>query len=206
MFLAGSSEMFGSASAAQQNELTAFNPRSTYGLARVAAYDVVRGYRKEGLFACTGILYNHESPRRAPFFLPRQVSLGVAAIKHGRQEKLMLGNLSAVRDWGYAPDYVEAMWTILQAKEPDDFVVATGKLHTVEQLVATAFSSVDLDYRDFVGVDPQFVRPVEAFPLCGDPARIQAATGWRARREFSAIIAEMVAADIALQSRDGMRA
>lgn len=198
---AGSSEMFGRAAHTPQNEDTPYQPRSLYGLAKLAGFHTVGLYkRRHGLFACTSILFNHESPRRSPLFLPRKVTLAAARIKLGLQQRLVLGNLEARRDWGYAPDYVEAMWLMLQQPAPQDFVVATGGTHRVRELVEMAFGSVALDYQAFVDVDAQFVRPAEAVPLCGDYGRLRAATGWQPRKTLEEIVREMVAHDMAGQA------
>ena len=200
-FFAGSSEMIGRAPRSPQDENTPFQPRSLYGLARLAGFHAVHQYRRRTQgFACTGILYNHESPRRRPLFLPRKVSLAAARIKIGAQDRLALGNLDAVRDWGYAPDFVEAMWLMLQQDEPRDLIVATGQLHRVSELVDLAFRAVDLDYRDYVSLDARFFRAVEAVPLCGDSSRIAGLAGWRSKKPFDDVIAEMVAHDLAEQS------
>jgi GDPmannose 4,6-dehydratase len=197
VFFAGSSEMFGRASVSPQDEGSPFQPRSIYGLARLAGYHAVRQFRnRTGGFACTGILYNHESPRRRPVFLPRKVSLAAARIKLGVQARLALGNLDSVRDWGYAPEFAKAMWLMLQQRMPQDFVIATGRTHSVGELVELAFKSVGLDYRDHVVTDPQFFRPTEAVSLCGNSARIAEATGWTPEKSFEEMVAEMVAHDL----------
>jgi len=201
LFFAGSSEMFGRVSQSPQDERTSFQPRSLYGLARLSGYHAIRQFRRRtGGFACTGILYNHESPRRPPTFLPRKVSLAAARIKIGKQRRLALGNLEAVRDWGYAPDFVEAMWRMLQQPTPQDFVIATGRTHRVADLVDLAFRTVDLDYRKYVDVDPRFFRPGESLPLCGDASSLANVTGWRSSKHFDEVIAEMVAHDLVEQS------
>jgi GDPmannose 4,6-dehydratase len=201
LFFAGSSEMFGRVAQSPQNEATPFQPRSLYGLARLSCYHAIRQFRRRtGAFACTGILYNHESPRRATAFLPRKVSLAAARIKVGDQRRLALGNLEAVRDWGYAPDFVEAMWLMLRQLSPQDFVIATGRTHRVADLVDLAFKAVGLDYRKHVDVDARFFRPAEAIPLCGDFSRLANATGWRSRKTFNELVTEMVAHDLAEQA------
>lgn len=201
LFFAGSSEMFGHVHASPQDETTPFRPRSLYGFAKLAAYHALRQKRrKAGIFACTGILYNHESPRRAASFLPRKVSLAAARIKLGLQKKLLVGNRSAMRDWGYAPDFVEAMWLMLQQESPSDFVIATSKLHSVEQLIERAFSQLGLDAKLYVEVDQRFYRPVEPVALCGNFSRLNEVTGWQPRTTFNEVITTMVQHDLAEQA------
>lgn len=198
-FFAGSSEMFGTVDAAPQNENTPFNPRSIYGISKLASYHLVRNYRSQyGLFACTGILYNHESPRRDFKFVTRKITAQAARIKMGLADKLYLGNLDALRDWGYAPEYVQAIWQMLQHDTPDDYVLATGINHSVEQFVDIAFSHLGLNYRDYVEVDPRFYRPAEEVPLCGDASKIRQTLGWQPTKPLSDIIAEMVEHDLRL--------
>jgi len=196
-FHAGSSEMFGIARHSPQNEETPFNPRSIYGLAKLSGYHTVRYYRERyGLFACTGILYNHESPRRAPEFLPRKVSISVARIKRGLQKHMMVGNLEAERDWGYAAEYVMAMWKMLNSDYPEDLIIATGQTHSVHELIELAFTYVDLDYREHIIIDQRFYRPNEPVVLCGDTKRMEKKLDWRAEKPFKAIIEEMVCSDM----------
>jgi GDPmannose 4,6-dehydratase len=198
-FLAGSSEMFGTVETAPQNEVTPFNPRSIYGISKLASHHLVRNYRTQyGLFACTGILYNHESPRRDFKFVTRKITAQAARIKMGLADKLYLGNLAALRDWGYAPDYVQALWQILQHSIPDDYVIATGLNHSVEKFVDCAFSHLGLNYRNYVEVDPRFYRPAEAIPLCGDASKIRATLGWQPTKPLEEVIAEMVEHDLSL--------
>ncbi|CAG0933550.1 partial GDPmannose 4,6-dehydratase, partial [Rhodocyclaceae bacterium] len=179
VYFAGTSEMFGNAATAPQDEATPFNPRSIYGISKVASYYLVKNYRQQyGMFACSGILYNHESPRRGYEFVTRKIVSSAVRIKRGLQQNLVLGNLDAVRDWGFAPDYVRAMWLMLQADAPDDYVVASGETHSVRQFVDTVFSCLGLDYRQYVTTDPKLFRPSEAVPLCGNPARIISRLGW----------------------------
>jgi GDPmannose 4,6-dehydratase len=202
LFFAGTSEMFGRVDQTPQDERTSFQPRSLYGLARLTGYYVVNQYRSRTRgFACTGILFNHESPRRPPHFLPRKVSLAAVRIKTGVQVRVALGNLDAVRDWGYAPDFVEAMWLMLQQGSPRDFVIATGKTHKVADLVNLAFQAVGLNYREYVDIDPRFYRPAEAIPLCGNSSYIGEITGWRSRKPFDEIVSEMVMHDLAEQMK-----
>lgn len=199
IFFAGSSEMFGTVASAPQTEDTPFNPRSIYGISKLASYHLVKNYRAQyGLFACTGILYNHESPRRDFKFVTRKITAQVARIKLGLADKLYLGNLESLRDWGYAPEYVQAMWQILQHPTPDDYVLATGETHSVETFVDMAFSHLGLNYRDYVEVDPRFYRPAEEVPLCGDARKIRQALGWQPTQPLSDIIAEMVEHDLSL--------
>jgi GDPmannose 4,6-dehydratase len=198
-FFAGSSEMFGTVKTSPQNEETPFNPRSIYGISKLASYHLVRNYRDQyGLYACTGILYNHESPRRDYKFVTRKITSQAARIKLGLMDKLYLGNLEALRDWGYAPDYVQAMWLILQHTSPDDFVIASGVNHSVKDFVACAFEYLDLDYQQYVEIDPRFYRQAEAVPLCGDASKIRQHLGWKPNKAFTDIIREMVDHDLLL--------
>jgi len=192
-YYAGTSEMFGTVESSPQDETTPFNPRAIYGVSKVAGYHLVKNYRQQyGMFACSGILYNHESPRRGYEFVTRKIIYSAVRIKLGLQDSLSLGNLDAHRDWGYAPDYVNAMWLMLQAATADDYVVATGETHTVREFVEIAFSYLGLDYEKYVRIDPQFFRPAEQVVLCGNPARITAELGWARTRNLREIIAEMV--------------
>ncbi len=196
-YFAGSSEMFGKVHEVPQNEDTAFHPRSAYGITKVAGFDLTRNYREAyGLKAASGILYNHESPRRGYEFVTRKISATVARIKHGRSRELRLGNLDAKRDWGYAKEYVEAMWRILQQDEPKDYVIATGETHTVQEFCEVAFARVGLDWREFVVVDPLFYRPAEVDILLGNPARAEKDLGWKATTTFRELVELMVDADM----------
>jgi GDPmannose 4,6-dehydratase len=178
-YQASSSEMFG-ASPPPQNEETPFYPRSPYGAAKVYSFWVTKNYRESyGMFASNGILFNHESPRRGETFVTRKISMAVAKILAGRQKKLQLGNLDAVRDWGYAPEYVEAMWLMMQEDQPDDFVVATGTKYSIRDFLGFAFGHVDLDWEKYVEVDPRFIRPAEVDALVGDNSKMTGATGWQ---------------------------
>jgi len=198
-YFAGSSEMFGDAKSSPQNESTPFNPRSVYGISKLAAFHLARNYREHHrMFVAAGILYNHESPRRGHQFVTRKISSTVAKIKLGRAQALSLGNIDARRDWGYAPDYVRAMYAMLQAAAPDDYVVATGQTHSVRDFVKAAFAVVDLDYERYVSVNPEYFRPSEAVPLCGDAAKARRVLGWSETRNFEQIVEEMVRADLAL--------
>lgn len=201
-YFAGTSEMFGNAEQDPQDEATPFNPRSIYGISKVAGYHLVKNYRQQyGMFACSGILYNHESPRRGYEFVTRKIVSSAVRIKLGLQQELALGNLDALRDWGYAPDYVRAMWLMLQAERPDDYVVATGETHSVREFVATAFSALGLDYEQYVKVDPKFFRPTEKIQLCGNPRRIEERLGWQRTQKLGEIIAEMVESELSLHNR-----
>jgi GDPmannose 4,6-dehydratase len=196
-YQAGSSEMFGNAIENPQSEATPFNPRSPYAAAKLFAHGVTAQYREAyGLFTCNGILFNHESPRRGETFVSRKITRGVAAIVGGREEKLFLGNLDARRDWGYAPEYVEAMWRMLQHDQPDDFVIATGETHSVRELVALAFSLVGLDWERHVEIDPRYFRPAEVEVLCGDASKAARLLGWRPRTTFEELVRLMLEADL----------
>lgn len=196
-YFAGSSEMFGHAEDSPQTEATPFNPRSIYGISKLASHHLVKNYREQyGLFACTGILYNHESARRGFAFVTRKITSTVAQIARGQKDKLYLGNLDALRDWGYAPDYVRAMWLMLQADQPGDYVVATGLLHAVRDFVRLAFEEVGLDYTRYVEVDPRFFRESERVPLCGDATKARGVLGWQPTRGFEEVVSEMVRADV----------
>ena len=196
-YQASSSEMFGKVRETPQCETTPFYPRSPYGVAKVYGHFITVNYRESyGLFACSGILFNHESPRRGKEFVTRKVTDGVARIKLGLATELRLGNLDARRDWGFAGDYVDAMWRMLQQSGPDDYVVATGESHTVEELVDAAFQSVGLAWRDYVRTDPSFLRPAEVDTLVGNAGKARQALGWTPRVSFSELIDMMVRADL----------
>ena len=200
-FFAGSSEMFGLVHNSPQNEVTPFNPRSIYGISKLASYHLVQNYyRQYDIFACTGILYNHESPRRDFKFVTRKITSSVAKIKLGLEKKLFLGNLDALRDWGYAPNYVQAMWLMLQNSSPEDYVIASGKNHSVQNFVECAFKYVDLDYREFVELDPRFYRSPEKVPLKGDSSKISSELHWQSEKDFEEIVSEMVENDLKLFS------
>ena len=195
---ASSSEMFGLADASPQSELSPFRPRSPYGAAKLLAHVMVGEFRRRhGLFACSAILYNHESPRRGEGFVTRRITLGAARIKLGLDDELRLGNLDARRDWGFAPDHVRAMRLMLEHHEPQDYVVATGELHAVRDVCRVAFSHVGLDYRDYVREDPALHRPEEAVPLVGDAGRLRGILGWRPQTGFEEMVRMMVDADMA---------
>jgi GDPmannose 4,6-dehydratase len=196
-YQASSSEMFGKVRETPQNELTPFHPRSPYGVAKTYAHYITVNYRESyGIFACSGILFNHESPRRGKQFVTRKVTDGVARIKAGRARELRLGNLDAKRDWGFAGDYVEAMWMMLQQPKADDYVVASGETHSVRELCEIAFGRAGLDWQKHVVVDPAFVRPAEVDLLIGDAAKARRLLGWKAKHSFRQLIEMMVDADL----------
>jgi GDPmannose 4,6-dehydratase len=197
-YQASSSEMFGKAHEVPQTERTPFHPRSPYGVAKVYGHWITVNYRESyGLFACSGILFNHESPRRGKEFVTRKVTDGAARIKRGLAQQVSLGNLEARRDWGYAGDYVEAMWRMLQQPTPDDYVIATGETHAVRELCEIAFTRVGLDWEKHVVVDPKLVRPAEVDLLQGDAAKARRALGWQPRVSFRQLVEMMVDADLA---------
>lgn len=197
-YQASSSEMFGKVHEVPQTERTPFHPRSPYGVAKAYGHWITVNYRESyGLFACSGILFNHESPRRGKEFVTRKVTDGAARIKRGLAQQFSLGNLEARRDWGYAGDYVEAMWRMLQQPTPDDYVIATGETHSVRDLCEIAFARVGLDWEEHVVVDPKLVRPAEVDLLQGDAAKAKRALGWQPRVSFRQLIEMMVDADMA---------
>jgi GDPmannose 4,6-dehydratase len=196
-FFAGSSEMFGDAKESPQSESTAFFPETVYAKAKLKSFQLIRELReKQGLFACTGILFNHESPRRGLQFVTRKITSTVARIKTGHEKNLVLGNLETIRDWGYAPDYVQAAWKMLQAEQPDDFVIATGTSHTVRDFVQKAFEFASLDYLDYVVCDPKFYREKEKVARLGDSSKLRDTLQWAPSRSFESMIEEMVASDL----------
>lgn len=196
-YQASSSEMFGKVLETPQKETTPFYPRSPYGVAKVYGHWITVNYRESyDLFACSGILFNHESPRRGLEFVTRKITDGVARIKLGLQDKLYLGNLDSKRDWGYAGDYVKAMWLMLQQEQPDDYVIATGETHTVEEFVDIAFSQVGLDWRNHVVQDPKFMRPAEVDLLLGNPEKAEKKLGWKPEVPFEKLIQMMVENDL----------
>ncbi len=200
-YQASSSEMFGKVRETPQTEATPFYPRSPYGVAKVYGHHITVNYRESyGLHASSGILFNHESERRGLEFVTRKITWHAAAIKHGKRDELALGNLDARRDWGYAKDYVEAMWLMLQEDEPGDFVIATGETHTVRRCVEVAFDEVGLDWRPYVRIDDQFKRPAEVDLLVGDPSKAKRDLGWVPRTTFDELIRLMVRSDMALLS------
>ncbi len=202
-YQASSSEMYGKVRETPQTEMTPFHPRSPYGVAKVFAHDITVNYRESyGMFACSGILFNHEGPRRGLEFVTRKVTNSVARIKLGLQSELVLGNLEAKREWGYAGDYVEAMWMMLQQPTPDDFVVATGKSHSIEQLLEAAFKSAGLkDWREYVRQDKRFFRPAEVDLLIGDATKANTKLGWHPKVGFNQLIEMMVRHDIDYESK-----
>ena len=196
-YQASSSEMFGKVRETPQTERTPFHPRSPYGVAKVYGHDITVNYRESyGLFACSGILFNHESPRRGLEFVTRKVTDAAARIKHGLQRELRLGNLDARRDWGFAGDYVQAMWLMLQQEAPDDYVVATGESHSVNELVQLAFDYAELDWEKYVVIDPTFKRPAEVDVLLGDASKARERLGWEPKVHFPELVRMMAQADL----------
>lgn len=196
-YFAASSEMFGQAKEAPQNENTPFHPRSPYGISKVAGFDLTRNYREAyGLFACNGILFNHESPRRGFEFVSRKITNAVAKIKLGLAKELRLGNLEAKRDWGYAGDYVKAMWLMLQQDQPNDYVIATGKTHSVKEFAELAFSYVGLNWQDYIVIDRKLYRPAEIYELKGDFSKAKTKLGWKPKVGFGELVEIMVDADL----------
>jgi GDPmannose 4,6-dehydratase len=201
-YQASSSEMYGKVRETPQNESTPFHPRSPYGVAKAYGHWITVNYRESyGIYAVSGILFNHESPRRGLEFVTRKITHGVARIKKGKAKELHLGNLDARRDWGFAGDYVRAMWMMLQQPEPDDFVIATGEAHTVREFAERAFARAGLDARDHVVVDPALYRPAEVEHLVGDASKARAKLGWRPETSFDDLVATMVDADVAALER-----
>jgi GDPmannose 4,6-dehydratase len=195
-YFAGSSEMFGKAEEVPQTERTPFHPRSTYGISKVAGFDLTRNYREAyGLHATSGILFNHESPRRGFEFVTRKITSGIARIVAGKSTELRLGNLDAKRDWGHAREYVQAMWLMLQQPEPDDYVIATGETHSVREFVELAFNCVGLDYQKYVVRDPELYRPSDVTVLQGDSAKARRILGWHHRINLKELVREMLVND-----------
>ena len=203
-YQASSSEMFGEVHEVPQTETTPFHPRSPYGVAKVYAHWAAVNYRESyDLFACCGILFNHESPRRGETFVTRKITRAVARIKAGLQDKLYLGNLDSKRDWGYAKEYVEAMWLMLQQDRPEDYVIATGETHSVQEFLEESFSHVNLDWHDYVELDPKYLRPAEVDLLIGDASRAKRELGWEPKVKFKELVRLMVDADVAMVNKDG---
>ena len=203
-YFAGSSEMFGKVREVPQNEKTPFYPRSAYGISKVTGYDLTRNYREAYRLHCsTGILFNHESPRRGFEFVTRKISHGVARIKCGLQRELTLGNLDAQRDWGHAKDYIEAMWLMLQKRKPDDFVISTNKQHSVREFANLAFSIVGLDYRKFIKIDKNLYRPAEVQTLLGDYSKAKRILKWKPKVSFKNLVKDMVLSDLEFVKKSG---
>jgi GDPmannose 4,6-dehydratase len=197
VYQAGSSEMFGKVHETPQTERTPFHPRSPYGVSKVFGHWIAVNYREGyGMHVSNGILFNHEGPRRGENFVTRKITMGVAAIKHGASRELRLGNLDAKRDWGYAKDYVQAMWLMLQQEQPDDYVIATGETHSVREFLEEAFSYVGLDWRDHVVIDPKYLRPAEVDLLLGDATKARTKLGWKPQVTFRELVHLMVDADL----------
>lgn len=203
-YQASSSEIFGKAEAVPQKETTPFHPRSPYGVAKAYGHWITVNYREAyGLYACSGILFNHESPRRGLEFVTRKISHGAAKIKLGLAKELRLGNLEARRDWGYAGDYVRAMWLMLQQNQPEDYVIATGKEHSVREFAELAFRHLGLNWKDHIVVDPQFLRPAEVDHLVGDASKARKVLGWQPTVSFEELVKMMVDADLELLKKEG---
>jgi GDPmannose 4,6-dehydratase len=202
-YQASSSEMFGKVREVPQTEMTPFHPRSPYGVAKVFGHHITMNYRESyGLYACSGILFNHEGPRRGLEFVTRKITNTAARIKLGVEKELVLGNTDAKRDWGYAGDYVKAMWLMLQQDEPDDYVIATGETHSIEEFLTLAFDKVGLgDWKPYVRHDAKFLRPAEVDLLIGDPAKAKAKLGWQPEVNFEQLVAMMVEHDLEYESR-----
>ncbi|MBV9086382.1 MAG: GDP-mannose 4,6-dehydratase [Acidobacteriaceae bacterium] len=202
VYFAGSSEMIGKSDVVPQNESTPFHPRSPYGISKVAGYHLTRNYREAyGMFACTGILYNHESPRRGLEFVTRKITSQAVKIKLGLANEITLGNLDAMRDWGHAAEYVRAMWLMLQQDKPDDYLIATGETHSVREFLESAFHTLDLDPYEYLKIDAKFVRPAEVDLLRGDSSKARKQLGWTHEVHFHDLVAEMIRADLDFYSR-----
>ncbi len=202
-YQASSSELYGKVVETPQKETTPFHPRSPYAVAKAYSFYITQNYREAyGMFACNGILFNHESERRGETFVTRKITRAVGRIKHGLQQELYLGNLDAKRDWGHAADYVEAMWLMLQQSEPDDYVVGTGETYAVREFAEKAFAHVGLDYLDFVKIDPRYFRPAEVDLLLADPSKAKAKLGWQPKVGFDELVRRMVESDLELAARE----
>lgn len=202
-YQASSSELYGKVVETPQKETTPFHPRSPYAVAKAYSFYITQNYREAyGLFACNGILFNHESERRGETFVTRKITRAVGRIKHGLQQELYLGNLDAKRDWGHAADYVEAMWLMLQQSEPDDYVVGTGETYAVREFAEKAFAHVGLDYRDYVKIDPRYFRPAEVDLLLADPSKAKTKLGWQPKVGFDELVKRMVESDLELAARE----
>jgi GDPmannose 4,6-dehydratase len=202
-YQASSSELYGTAHETPQTESTPFHPRSPYGCAKAYAYYITINYRESyGMFACNGILFNHESERRGETFVSRKITRGATRIKLGLQKKLYMGNLDARRDWGYARDYVEAMWMMLNADEPDDYVIATGEMHSVREFIEKTFSHLDLDWQEYVEIDPRYFRPAEVDLLLGDASKAHRKLGWEPKVSFDQLVKLMVDHDLTLAKQE----
>ena len=203
-YFAGSSEMFGKVSEIPQNENTPFHPRSAYGISKVTGFELTRNYREAyNLFCCSGILFNHESPRRGFEFVTRKISHAAVKIKLGLQKDLRLGNIDAKRDWGHAKDYVEAMWLMLQEKKPEDFVIGTGKQHSVKQFAKLAFSMLGLDYKKYIKIDKSIYRPAEVDTLLGNYNKARKKLGWKPKIQFNELVKNMVEEDFKFVKNEG---
>lgn len=202
-YQASTSEMFGKVQEMPQRETTPFYPRSPYGVAKLYGHWITKNYRESyDMYACSGILFNHESPRRGLEFVTRKVTMAAARIKEGLEKEVRLGNLESKRDWGFAGDYVEAMWRMLQQETPDDFVIATGETHTIREMCEIAFGFLGLNYEDHVVVDPKFFRPAEVEVLLGDPSKAKSVLGWEPKVSFKELIEMMAASDLELVRRN----
>lgn len=202
-YQASTSELFGLVQEIPQRETTPFYPRSPYGVAKLYSYWIAKNYREAyNTFACNGILFNHESPRRGETFVTRKITRAVSRISRGLQDKLYLGNLDSKRDWGYAKDYVEGMWLMLQQDNPDDYVLATGETHTIREFCEEAFGYVGLDYKDYVEVDPRYFRPSEVDLLIGDPSKAKKVLNWEPKVKFRELVKIMMDADLELAEQE----
>jgi GDPmannose 4,6-dehydratase len=197
-YMASSSELFGKVQEVPQTEKTPFHPRSPYAISKLASYWMTVNWREQGAFSVNGILFNHESPRRAPTFVTKKVCVAAAEIFRGEREKLLLGNLDARRDWGYAPEYAEGIWRMMQQPKPDDYILATGETHSVREFLDEAFGYLGLDWHKYVGVDPRYFRPTEVDLLLGNPAKARNILGWQAKTKFRELVKIMVDAELSV--------